>query len=352
MSDAEDEFVPDVATAQKLVKEFEGISNTDVAFAQCCLQENNWDLHKALDKFFAAKTEKRRRDLDDSDSVLAEYSQPKKASIESALSSGLLTTQPPDSLTVLSWNIDGISEKNLKIRTKGVCKIIEAEQADIVFLQEVIPETFSYIQSKLSGYECIAGSQGDYFVATLLRWGRVYKDTARHHMFPGTCMGRHLQHVQAHCGKVKFDLLNTHLESSKEHAEERKAQLKICLEKIKSSGDDLNVLYGGDLNMRDKELLEVGGLPPRTVDSWEACGSRKEVQYTWDMNRNTNIEFPGKFKPRCRFDRLYLRPSRTAAAAMIHHFGLVGLKKIQGTQSFPSDHWGMLIKLKLDQTPH
>ena len=44
MSDAEDEFVPDAATAQKLVKEFEGISNTDVAFAQCCLQVGNVQL--------------------------------------------------------------------------------------------------------------------------------------------------------------------------------------------------------------------------------------------------------------------------------------------------------------------
>ena len=33
-------------------------------------------------------------------------------------------------------------------------------------------------------------------------------------------MGRHVLAAQAHCGRVKLDLFNTHLESTKEHAEE------------------------------------------------------------------------------------------------------------------------------------
>jgi hypothetical protein len=35
---------------------------------------------------------------------------------------------------------------------------------------------------------------------------------------------------------------------------------------------------------------------------------------------------------------VYVRGKRATA----QHFGLVGLKKIAGTQSFPSDHWGLL----------
>ena len=50
------------------------------------------------------------------------------------------------------------------------------QSADIVFLQEVIPETFSYIESKLPNYECLAAKEENYFVATLLRKGRVYLD--------------------------------------------------------------------------------------------------------------------------------------------------------------------------------
>ena len=43
----EDPNLPDAATAQKLVKEFEGISNTDEAFAQFCLQVRQPKMRKA-----------------------------------------------------------------------------------------------------------------------------------------------------------------------------------------------------------------------------------------------------------------------------------------------------------------
>ncbi|XP_023321755.1 tyrosyl-DNA phosphodiesterase 2-like [Eurytemora carolleeae] len=337
----------DAATAQKLVKEFEGISNTDEIFAQFMLQENDWDLSKALNAFFADKVEKKRK-LEEELRELPDVDVP-GPSIESALKEGLLTTRAPETLNVVSWNIDGLDQKNLQKRTEAVCKILELENADIVFLQEVIPETFSYIESKLSiGYECIPGNPGDYFVATLLRRGRIYKDESRIIPFPGSVMGRHLLSVSAHFGQVKLDLLNTHLESTKDHAEERKIQLKKSLEIMKSVGEERNVMFGGDLNMRDKELQEVGGLPPGARDCWEACGRRKEAEFTWDISRNTNLEWPGKFKPRCRFDRIYLKPCSGFSAAP-KHFGLIGLQKVSGTQSYPSDHWGLLLKLSLNQ---
>ena len=40
----------------------------------------------------------------------------------------------------------------------------------------MIPETFSYIESKMPNYVCLAAKQHNYFVATLLRKGRVYLD--------------------------------------------------------------------------------------------------------------------------------------------------------------------------------
>ena len=54
-----------------------------------------------------------------------------------------------------------------------------------------------------SGYDCIAGGDGDYFIATLLRRGRVYKDESRIIEFPGTAMSRSLLSVSAHCGQVR-----------------------------------------------------------------------------------------------------------------------------------------------------
>ena len=46
-------------------------------------------------------------------------------------------------------------------------------------------------------------------------------------------------------------------------------------------------------------------MPERTVDVWEACGSVAEEKYTWDMSVNNNLNFT-RFKPKLRFDRLYL----------------------------------------------
>ena len=43
------------------------------------------------------------------------------------------------------------------------------------------------------------------------------------------------------------------------------------------------------MNLRDAELVGVGGLPAGTGDCWQVCGSRKEVQYTWDLTRSVHF---------------------------------------------------------------
>ena len=74
-----------------------------------------------------------------------------------------------------------------------------------------------------------------------------------------------------------MDLLNTHLESTADHAEERMRQLEKCLDIMSKRPEDRTVILGGDLNMRDKEITSVGGLPAGTRDVWEQLGSRPEV---------------------------------------------------------------------------
>jgi len=344
MSDTEESWAPDGATAQKLVKEFEAVTNTDEILAQMFLQENSWDISKALNTYFASKCEA----VEAANSAAATEKPTPGPSVQSALSKGILTTSAPTSLSMVSWNIDGLDQHNLKRRTRAVVKTLEDQAVDIVFLQEVIAETFSYLESKLPGYECLAAKQDNYFVATLLRKGRVYLDKSKVVDFPTSKMYRHLLAVQAHCGSVQFDLLNTHLESTKDHAEERKKQLEQCLGFVSRRPPSSTVIFGGDLNMRDSELTGIGGLPDGVRDSWEVMGSRKEVQYTWDLQRNSNLEWPGKWKPRCRFDRVYIRQNEDRSVK-INKFGLVGLEKVEGTQAFPSDHWGVKIGLDLVQ---
>ena len=124
-------------------------------------------------------------------------------SLDSALRSGVLTTMAPKHLNLVTWNIDGLDQKNLKRRTRAVIETLLNMSADIVFLQEVIPETFSYIESKLTNYECIAAKQSDYFVATLLRRGRVYHDRHKVVDFPTTRMFRHVLAVQVRSAYVR-----------------------------------------------------------------------------------------------------------------------------------------------------
>jgi len=37
---------------------------------------------------------------------------------------GQATSEPPSKFSFVSWNLDGLDERNLKRRTKAVCKII------------------------------------------------------------------------------------------------------------------------------------------------------------------------------------------------------------------------------------
>ncbi|PSN48789.1 Tyrosyl-DNA phosphodiesterase 2 [Blattella germanica] len=230
---------------------------------------------------------------------------------------------------------------------EGAVVVNVEEKPDIVFLQEMIPDTFSYVESKLPEYMCIAGNNEGYFVATLLRKFTVYYDSHNIIEHPGSLMERNMLTVEAHIGKLQLQLINTHLESTKDHASERIKQLKDCFKLAQDFPEGKTVLLAGDLNLRDKELVSAGGIPPGFEDLWVSCGSRKECQFTWDMIRNMNKEMPGKFKPRFRFDRAYLRNSHPKKVTPVH-FGLVGIEKVLNTQCFPSDHWGLHIHFNIE----
>ena len=53
---------------------------------------------------------------------------------------------------------------------------------------------------------------------------------------------------------VDCQLMTSHLESTKTSADERKRQLKIALEKMRTGDSTKTIIFGGDLNLRDKEV--------------------------------------------------------------------------------------------------
>ena len=252
----------------------------------------------------------------------------------------------PRELTLVTWNIDGL-DTNLRMeRTRAVIETLTKISADIVFLQEVIPETFSLIKSEMTDYECFAAGQSAYFVATLMRRGRVVADKHQVLQFPNTRMGRHVLTVQAHCGNVVMDLLNTHLESTAGCADKRMRQLRECFNIMTQRPEDRTVIFAGDLNLRDEEVIRVGGLPLLVTDVWEQLGRRDEVKWTWNMEINNNLKMEGRRKPRYRFDRVYIRPSKSGNMTP-DHILLLGQEKVEGTKFYPSDHWGVRVELKL-----
>ncbi|KAG8187623.1 hypothetical protein JTE90_027033 [Oedothorax gibbosus] len=395
-SDSDD--IPDVAECQRLCEQFAEITGTDSACAQFYLQDRSWDLDRSVNDFFEDRNNKgavRVNDKQEAQVVVVVDGHPSGLAaaatavlVESALSRSSRNSQSnshqpffnaedssqitrkrpsshssdfsateakktspesgvkpgevkPSTLKFITWNIDGLNEKNLMLRTKAVCKTIISEQADIVFVQEVVPESAEYFLKHLNDYHCLFGNEIGYFVATLLKKSTINYSDFEILEFPNTRMMRNALEVKATYKSLPLRLLNSHLESTAEGADERKVQLKHMLKEVVSTASDNTVIFAGDMNLRDKELTELGGLPNGVEDLWIACGQRKECAYTWDLTRNDNLIMNGRFKPRCRFDRAYIRHANPRALKPVH-FGLVGLERLLPHRCFPSDHWGIL----------
>ncbi|MPC14935.1 Tyrosyl-DNA phosphodiesterase 2 [Portunus trituberculatus] len=229
-----DDNVPDVATCQKRVEQFASLTNTDEACAQFYLQDRQWDLEsdrhqitennyeyatadslkesaqcvqqvsgseaetwgclfRSVNAFFEAKSGgiKVLQDGDEPEVVVTFDSK-----LVSVLEEGVMTEEAPKKFCFMTWNIDGLDEKNLKKRTKAVATIIDREKADIVFLQEAIPNTFSYLEQLLPQFLFIPGGVDNYFTLTLLRRTTVHFDSQSLEPFANTRMGRNLLCVE------------------------------------------------------------------------------------------------------------------------------------------------------------
>ena len=254
-------------------------------------------------------------------------------------------------LKLLSWNLDGLDERELDLRTRSVIQFIKSHSPHVVFLQEVIPQTLAKIRDELGvDYSVHRKITFSYFPVILVtkRCPKLVLDgVVKVIDFPGSKMGRHLLQLFIKVCDVPIALYTSHLESMKDFSDERIRQLKCCFELMKEQGD-LNgrtCIFGGDLNVRDSEVTEVG-LPESIVDVWEYCGSHEEHKYTWDLRENDNKISPFRNKPKLRFDRLYFTAKNDDCFKPIS-FDLVGKKRIWNIGLYPSDHWGMFAEFEL-----
>ncbi|VDM53675.1 unnamed protein product [Angiostrongylus costaricensis] len=236
-------------------------------------------------------------------------------------------------VSLVSWNIDGLDGNNLSTRMKGVYKIVNNLNPDFVFLQEVVGRELSTINRFSKLYNIFYSNEGYlYFTAILVsKMFEVDSHNVIHYQNSG--MGRTLQVLEGKIGQQKVFLLNTHLESMKEHSKIRFYFFKLCMEKICdiiSSHPNCLLFFGGDLNIRD---AEVSNIPRGLADAWVAAGGSKETEFTWDTRKNDNKR---AFGARSRFDRIFWY-------GPLHRvkFSLAGQQRIRSCLCFPSDHWAI-----------
>lgn len=254
-------------------------------------------------------------------------------------------------LVFIAWNIDGLDDKNLSLRTINVATIVKKANAHVVFFQEVIEESESLLRSHLQEYLFISGREwkgfnANYYVMTALRKDSVGLISHQTVDFENSVMTRNLLISRIEIGGVVVNLGNTHLESTSDHAPARLNQMRRVLQYMQQVTSKEPVIIAGDLNTKDKEVTSLGGLPNGCIDVWEATGKRPECAYTWDLLRNDNKQVNTKFKPRCRFDRIWVRDSKPSHLIPLS-FDLIGIQRLKPHICFPSDHWGLLSVMKL-----
>lgn len=333
----------------RLCEEFATIAGTDSGVAQCYLAENDWEMERALNSFFEADME---RVFEAEDSPKESSPKSKKAKIEgnasthcidltedSPASTHKLSEEDDKKLSLISWNVDGLDTDNLAERARGLCSYLVLYSPDVVFLQELIPPYVQYLKKRAVSYMIIEGGEDGYFTGMMLKKSRVKLIESNIVTYPTTQMMRNLLIAQVTFRGQKLCLMTSHLESCKGHAEERMKQFRVVMQWMKEAPEEVTVLFGGDTNLRDNEVITVG-LPSTIYDVWEYLGKVEHCRYTWDTKANTNKKVP--YISRCRFDRIYLRPaSKDNVPHMVpDHINLVGLEKLD-CGLFTSDHWGI-----------
>ncbi|CAM4507921.1 unnamed protein product [Lepidochelys olivacea] len=338
----EEEAAQPLAKRRKLLcAEFASITGSDLALARCCLADNDWHMQRALNAYFEPPVD--QRDVGGRTRAPPETCIDLTADVTTSsagVNSADCRQQEDDSrFSLLTWNIDGLDLGNQDDRARGVCSYLALYSPDVVFLQEVIPPYFSYLQKRAVSYTIIPGNIDGYFTAIMLKKSRVKFLRQEIIPFPTTSMMRNLLVVHVNISGNELCLMTSHLESTKGHAKERLNQLRQVLKTMQEASESTTIIFGGDTNLRDHEVTQVGGLPNNILDIWEFLGKPGHCRYTWDTNCNSNLD--ASYKCKFRFDRIFFRTAAEGGQIIPRSLDLIGLEKLDCGR-FPSDHWGLL----------
>lgn len=317
---------------REVLTDFMSITTAEEDAALSILESSNWDVNRALDFFFGNDHEEEENDEEEDEREEEEVQAVEESDTRSSRESGPVDLSGLE-VSLVSWNIDGLDGNSLSTRTKAVYKILSNLNPDFVFLQEVVSRELPTID-RLSKFYNIFYSNKDYLYYTAILVSKMF-DVERHEVihYRNSGMGRTLQILEGKIGEQRVFLLNTHLESMREHSKARREQFKICMEKIQeiiTRYPNCLLFFGGDLNIRDDEVANV---PRGVADAWLAAGAKGDTEFTWDTRKNDNKH---SFGARNRFDRIFwYGPLRRVK------FALAGQQRIRSCLCFPSDHWAV-----------
>ncbi|XP_045059430.2 tyrosyl-DNA phosphodiesterase 2 isoform X1 [Desmodus rotundus] len=242
-----------------LCADFTTIASCEAAVARRYLTENAWEMERALNAYFEPRAEEgavphRPETAPEPGSCVDLTSEePADPTCSGSHAPDSLRQEDGSAFSLITWNIDGLDLSNLLERAKGVCSFLALYSPDVVFLQEVIPPYYSFLKKRASNYTIVTGHTEGYFTAIMLKKSRVTFKSQEIIPFPKTKMMRNLLCVHASVSGNGLCLMTSHLESTREHAQERMNQLKMVLKKMQEAPESATVIFAGDTNLRDRE---------------------------------------------------------------------------------------------------
>ena len=228
-----------------------------------------------------------------------------------------------------------------------MCDVIQERKPEVVYLQEIVESTWQMFSKTLGSTYFLYRNEETahrYYCILLVRKGSAVlpeSEKAEILRFPQSRQNRYLIQLRVLFNEtIPILLLTSHLESLMHNARERKKQLKtsflIMDEALRGdSGARISIL-GGDLNLVDRELAQIGGLPQNLCDAWEHCGSELDQKYTWDST-----------EPHLRLDRVVFSrlPDSTLVPTLFELVGREARSACGGMHL--SDHLGMWAEFQL-----
>ncbi|MEZ4321250.1 MAG: endonuclease/exonuclease/phosphatase family protein [Myxococcota bacterium] len=240
---------------------------------------------------------------------------------------------------LVSWNLNGLEDENLDVRTEAALTEIllggdmmallasgrPPDLPDVVVLQEVVERTYvAHVVPHLraAGFALVPPEPParGYFEVAAVRGTAIR--LARWVPFPRTGQGRALLELQLANG---LTVMTAHLESLKPGGPVRMEQAQFVLERLRRAGP---AVFAGDTNLRNAEWdsLDSEGVE----DAWRATGAVKADRDTWG---------------RARYDRVW-----GAGGVRFTGFRRLGTDDVPEIGEPPSDHVGLRVSFEVAES--